>query len=119
MRSVFCLLFVLISVSLQAQQNTPADVEELKAEVLKLRTDVNQIQVNLSTSQNKFKRGIAVATLGYTVTIAGGLLLGQNENLGKALLVSGGATGITGTILMVDAFKYLGRKTDSKNNDKR
>ena len=100
------LLFPLVCVS----QTEAKDVEQLKQEILLLRTDVDKIQVNLSLAQNKFKRSILVATIGYTVTIAGGLMLGRkNDELGKALLVSGGVTGITGTILMVDAFKYLGR----------
>ncbi|MCE2734678.1 MAG: hypothetical protein LW821_15070 [Flammeovirgaceae bacterium] len=85
-------------------------LETLQQQILDLRTDVNNIQLNVGQSEKKFKRGIAVATIGYTVTIAGGLMLGRkNDELGKILLVGGGATGITGTILMVDAFKYLGR----------
>jgi len=91
-------------------QTEGKDVEQLKKEILLLQGDVEQIQVNLSQAQNKFKRGIIVATIGYSVTIAGGLMLGRkNDDLGKVLLVSGGITGITGTFLMADAFKYLGR----------
>jgi len=91
-------------------QTDSKDVEQLKKEILLLQGDVEQIQVNLSQAQNKFKRGIIVATIGYSVTIAGGLMLGRkNDDLGKVLLVSGGITGITGTFLMADAFKYLGR----------
>lgn len=90
-------------------------LDSLKLEILLLREDVNQIQLNLETSQARFKRGIAVATLGYSVTIAGGLMLGRkNDDLGKVLLVAGGATGITGTILMVDAFRFLSRKKKPK-----
>ncbi|MBL7876272.1 MAG: hypothetical protein JNL53_11450 [Cyclobacteriaceae bacterium] len=91
-------------------QTETKDVEQLKKEILLLQGDVAQIQVNLSQAQNKFKRGIIIATIGYSVTIAGGLMLGRkNDDLGKVLLVSGGITGITGTFLMADAFKYLGR----------
>ena len=54
--------------------------------------------------------GILVATLGYTLTITGGLMLGrENDKIGQALLVTGGATGTVGTVLMIDSFKYLGR----------
>jgi len=96
-------------------QSNIVDVEQLKKEVLLLQSDVENIQINLNQSQNKFKRGIALATLGYTVTIAGGLMLGRkNDDLGKGLLIAGGATGITGTIMMVDAFKYLGRAGKSR-----
>ncbi len=108
------LCFILPALSF-AQTDTK-DVEQLKNEILLLKGDIEQIQVNLSQSQNKFKRGIIVATLGYSVTIAGGLMLGRkNDDLGKVLLVSGGVTGITGTIMMADAFKYLGRAGQRKS----
>jgi hypothetical protein len=109
MRKIISLLIILISAQqLCAQETTrPLSIEE---QILALQTDVNDIKLNLNLSEKKFKRGIATATIGYTVTIAGGLMLGRkNDELGKVLLVTGGATGITGTILMVDAFKYLGR----------
>jgi RNase P/RNase MRP subunit p29 len=105
-----CFIFLLIIPFIGQTQSNTVDVEQLKREVLLLQSDVENIQINLNQSQNKFKRGIALATLGYTVTIAGGLMLGRkNDDLGKGLLIAGGATGITGTIMMVDAFKYLGR----------
>jgi len=104
------LLLVLIFPTFSYAQTETKDVEELKKEILLLRTDVENIQVNLSQSEKKFKRGIAVATVGYTMVIAGGLMLGRkNDDLGKGLLIAGGAAGITGTIKMVDAFKYMGR----------
>jgi hypothetical protein len=100
----------LIIPHLAVAQTEPAEIESLKQEILLLQADVDNIQINLTQSQNKFKTGILVATIGYTVTIAGGLMLGrENDDLGKVLLVSGGVTGITGTIMMADAFKYLGR----------
>ncbi len=100
------LLFCITQASAQ-QTNTQLSIEE---QILALQSDVSDIKLNLNLSEKKFKRGIATATIGYSVTIAGGLMLGRrNDELGKALLVAGGVTGITGTILMVDAFKYLGR----------
>jgi hypothetical protein len=108
MKYTFFLFFALCSYSLHAQQQ--ADVDSLKKEILQLKTEVRTIQLNLVQGEKKFKRGILVATIGYSVTIAGGLMLGRkNDDLGKVLLVSGGATGITGTVMMLDAFKYLGR----------
>jgi hypothetical protein len=110
MKTIILCCILVLPAAVFAQESPVTDVDALKKEILLLRADVNQIQLNLQTSQNKFRRGIAVATLGYTVTIAGGLMLGRkNDDLGKGLLIAGGATGITGTILMVDAFKYLGR----------
>jgi hypothetical protein len=112
----FCFIFLLVIPFIGQTQSNISDVDQLKKEVLQLKTEVENIQLNLSKSQSKFKRGIALATLGYTVTIAGGLMLGRkNDDLGKGLLIAGGATGITGTIMMVDAFKYLGRAGKSKS----
>lgn len=109
MRIVIVLCVLLFPKFLLAQESPAYD--SLKREILQLRTDVDQINLNLATSQKKFKTGIVVATIGYSVTIAGGLMLGRKyDDLGKVLLVSGGATGITGTFLMTDAFKYLNRK---------
>lgn len=115
MRFTITLLFALgFCTSLYGQTSSGTDtlrqVEQFKQQLLTLQTDVDNIQLNLGKSERHFKTGIAVATLGYTVTIAGGLMLGRKrDDLGKVLLVTGGVTGITGTILMVDAFKFLGR----------
>lgn len=94
-----------------AQESKPdVSLEELKKEILELQMDVNTVQFNLTKSHQKFKRGILAATIGYSVTITGGLMLGRkNDDLGQALLIAGGVTGVTGTVLMVDAFKYLER----------
>ncbi len=105
-----CLFSFTVLFGQQNPSTQQAELEQLKKEILILHQDVETIQVNLGKAENKFKRGIGMATLGYSVTIAGGLMLGRkNDDLGKALLVSGGVIGITGTVLMVDAFKYLGR----------
>jgi hypothetical protein len=105
------MLVVCLFGSVFAQEKRSANIDSLKQEILNLRADVDQIQLNLETSQKKFKKGIVVATIGYTVTIAGGLMLGRKyDDVGKVLLVSGGITGITGTFMMVDAYKFLSRK---------
>ncbi len=86
------------------------NIDSLKMEILNIRAEVENIHLNLEKSKSKFQRGIFVATLGYTITIAGGLMLGrENDDLGQVLLVTGGVTGITGTYMLVDAFKFLGR----------
>ena len=109
LKNTFCFVLLLFSISVYSQQ-TPVDVEELKKQVLSLQQNVDNIQLNLFTSEKKFKRGILVATIGYTLTITGGLMLGrQNDQLGQGLLIAGGVTGALGTVLMVDSFKYLGR----------
>lgn len=114
MRISLTILFFLFAVSAAFCQNAPGDsirsVDQFKAELLSLRADVDNVQVNLGKSEKRFKAGILVSTIGYSVTIAGGLMLGRKQDdLGKGLLIAGGVTGITGTFLMVDAFKYLGR----------
>jgi hypothetical protein len=115
-RNVFCSLLFFVSIAGYSQQ-APGDVEDLKRQVLSLQQDVDNIQLNLSISEKKFKRGILVATIGYTLTITGGLMLGrQNDQLGQGLLIAGGVTGALGTVLMVDSFKYLGRAGRKKRN---
>jgi hypothetical protein len=111
-RCVLLWVFLLGSnIYLFAQQVSPNLSEDsLRAQVLSLQADVTNIQINLGLSQKKFQKGMALATLGYTVTIAGGLMLGrENDQLGQGLLVAGGITGVTGTFMLVDSFKYLGR----------
>ena len=71
--------------------------------------DVTQIQLNLGKSHKQFKKGMVLATIGYSVTIAGGLMLGRkNDDLGKTLLYTGGAAGLGGTFILLDSFKFLG-----------
>lgn len=99
---------ILAGTTSQAQTLIPED--SLRQQVLRLQQDMDRVKVNLGQAQAKFQKGIALATIGYTVTIAGGLMLGRdNDKLGQGLLIAGGATGITGTFLLVDSFKYLGR----------
>jgi hypothetical protein len=115
LKNTFCALLILFSLNSYCQQS-PTDVEDLKKQVLLLQQDVDNIQLNLATSQKKFKRGILVATIGYTLTITGGLMLGrQNDQLGQGLLIAGGVTGAVGTVLLVDSFKYLGRAGRKRN----
>lgn len=102
------LLILTQSIIVKAQEK--GDINELKEEILSIKADVENITLNLEKSKSKFQRGIFVATLGYTVTIVGGLMLGrENDKLGQGLLITGGVTGGIGTYMLVDAFKYLGR----------
>ncbi|UII28278.1 hypothetical protein LVD15_07585 [Fulvivirga maritima] len=107
MKAILLLFFsALLFTNAKAQNN----YDSLKSQVLALQMDVENIHLNLEKSKSKFQKGILVATLGYTVTIAGGLMLGrENDDLGQGLLVAGGVTGVIGTYMLVDAFKFLGR----------
>lgn len=111
---------VLILGSTVSRGQTVIQEDSLRQQVLQLQQDVDRIELNLGQAQTKFQRGIALATIGYSVTIAGGLMLGRsNDKLGQGLLVAGGATGITGTFLLVDSFKYLGRASGNQKKKRR
>lgn len=69
--------------------------------------ELYEVQLNLHNSKKQLKTGIFIATIGYTVTIIGGQLLGSNPDAGKALLYVGGATGIVGTVVLVKGFNKI------------
>ncbi len=75
--------------------------------MIQMDQDLYQVQLNLHKAQNQLQTGILVATLGYTVTIVGGQLLGTNPELGETLLYVGGATGIVGTVILFKGFKKI------------
>lgn len=99
-------LLTLSQVGLAQQVTYPLD--SLSKELMRLDAKVNQIDLKLDKTRRSFRRGIFMATLGYSVTIAGGLMLGRdNDNLGRALLYTGGALGVGGTVLLVTSFNNL------------
>lgn len=90
--------------------------DSLKTEIINLNLRVDEVELNLQEAKQKFQSSILIATIGYTTTITGGLMLGRkNDQLGQTLLVAGGATGLIGTYKMVDAFKYLTGKRKRKS----
>ncbi|QSE97981.1 hypothetical protein [Fulvivirga lutea] len=114
-KKLIAVLAIIFSCAISETLAQSPNYDSLKQEILSIRTDVDHIVLNLETAKSKFQRGIFVATLGYSITIAGGLMLGrENDELGQALLVAGGATGGIGTYMLVDAFKYLGRVRNRK-----
>lgn len=102
-------LFLASTFNLRAQQQeySRQELDSLKRAVFHIHQDVEQLQFNLSSSKKTLKTGIFIATLGYTVTIIGGQLLGTNPELGEALLYTGGAIGIAGTIVLVKGFNKI------------
>ena len=103
------LIIPLISFNFHSSAQSVSRQDSLKYEIIRLKNQVNSIDLRLAESQKKFQKGILVASLGYATTIAGGLMLGRkNDDLGQVLLVTGGATGFIGTVMMVDAFRHLG-----------
>ena len=123
MRHSLLIPFIFSIVCVNNSLGQQADLDSLKREILALKTEMRNLELDMATGEKKFKRGILVATIGYSVTIAGGLMLGRKyDDVGKVLLVSGGTTGIIGTAMMLDSFKYLGnpyRRNQHKQNSKK
>ncbi len=114
MRSVllFLISILLTSFDLNAQD---FPIDTLKYQIQQLEVNQQHVQLNLGQAQKQFKKGIIVSTIGYSVVITGGLMLGgSNDELGTGLLIAGGAIGIGGTFILVDSFKYLGRASKRK-----
>ena len=113
------LFFLSAKTHLQAQQ-TNVFTDSIKNEILMMNKKVDEIQLNLGKSYNKSKWGIITATLGYSITIAGGQMLGGNNNdLGEAFLYLGGAVGIAGTAILVDSFNDIGRAAGIRKKKRR
>ena len=97
----------------KAQTSNLPSIDSLKRAIIELDQEIYEVKLNLHQSQKQLKTGILVATIGYTVTIIGGQLLGTEPDLGKTLLYVGGATGIGGTFLLVKGFKKISLRAPS------
>jgi len=109
---LFLCAFLLVAPFSATAQNTDARIayppDSLQQQVADLHLRLNHVQDNLGKASNKMKYGILVASIGYSVTIAGGQLLGgKNGELGEALLYTGGGIGLAGTVLLFDAFRFM------------
>ncbi len=105
---VFLIIAVVFSFSANAQVSEQKNIDSLRQEIFQMKSDIQSIQLNLNQAKKRFNAGIIVATLGYSVTIAGGLILGENADLGNTLLWTGGAIGVGGTFLLMQGFKFIG-----------
>jgi hypothetical protein len=101
-----CFVFLAFFSASAQSENLPS-IDSLKRAIIELEQDVYEVKLNLHKSQQQLKTGILVATIGYTVTIIGGQLLGTEPQLGKSLLYVGGVTGIAGTFILVKGFKKI------------
>lgn len=90
------------------------NLDSLKREILALQMDIDHVKINLNESKNTLKTGILIATIGYTVTIIGGQLLGTEPELGEALLYAGGAIGVGGTVILVRGFNQWDFRVDDR-----
>jgi hypothetical protein len=101
-----------------AQQQVSGNVDSLKREIMRLDANIDNIQLNLNQTQKRFKLGILTATIGYSIVIAGGQMLGRkNDDIGQALLYVGGGIGLGGTILLIDSYRYMRRASEPQLPD--
>ena len=106
----FLSFFMLFAQCTKAQQITvgPHLTDSLQQQIGAVDLRLDHVQHNLGKASQKMKYGILVASLGYSVTIAGGQMLGgKNNNLGEALLYTGGGIGLAGTFLLFDSFRFM------------
>ncbi|MCS5489139.1 hypothetical protein [Algoriphagus limi] len=103
-------LGLLVPPSFSQTQSQQSNLDSLRREIRALDQEIYEVQLNLDQSKNQLKKGIFIATIGYTVTIIGGQLLGSNPDVGKTLLYVGGATGIVGTVVLVKGFNKISLK---------
>ncbi len=114
---IHCLLVIALvlgsHLSTQAQERSSAKpgADSLRAEILRLRTDLDATRDNLRISHRKFRGGILVSGIGYSITILGGVLLGsqQYSDWGQPLVVAGGVIGFSGALLLLNSNKFIGR----------
>lgn len=105
----FFILFLFGSV-IQLQAQNAQQIDSLKKEILKLQVDLEGTKSNLRLSHQRFKRGIFTSAIGYSIVIAGGILLGT-DNLnewGQPLIFAGGIVGFTGAVMLYHSNKYIG-----------
>lgn len=107
---LFIFLEVFVLSSFAQTQSHQANLDSLRREIRNLDQELYEVQLNLHRSKNQLKKGIFIATIGYTITIIGGQLLGSNPEVGKTLLYVGGATGIVGTVVLVKGFNKISLK---------
>lgn len=114
-RRIFLMsVFFMITVASFAQSSTLFPSDTLNRTIIELQNEVYEVKLNLHNAQKNMKTGILVATIGYSVTILGGQLLGNNPEVGKTLPYVGGATGIVGTVFLVNGFKKISLGTPSR-----
>lgn len=101
------MFFLGVSWKAVGQVYLPEVQDTVQKSIVVLEKRVFEIENNLYQSQKQLKTGIFIATVGYTVTIIGGQLLGTRPALGETLLYVGGGIGIAGTIVLVKGFNKI------------
>ena len=114
MRTILIVALTIVALTAKSQ-----NLDSLKNQILQLEVKTNDINFRMEAADRQFKTGILVSTLGYSITIAGGLMLGRdNDDLGQVLLVTGGVTVALGTYILVDSFSVLSGKRKKKRRPK-
>ena len=95
----------------QTTESQSLNPDSLRSEILQLRTDLDVTRANLRTSHRKFRSGILVSGIGYTITIVGGVLLGSSKysDWGQPLVIAGGAVGFSGALLLLNSNRFIGQ----------
>ncbi len=115
MRYFFSLLCILgFSTSLFAQNNsssTSLNQDSLRAEIMQLRTELEETQTNLRISHNRFRTGILTSAIGYSIVILGGVLGGSEDygEWGQPLIFAGGVVGVAGAVFIFNSNTFIGR----------
>ncbi len=115
MRYIFFLLFTFGLSNPLFAQTSPATnsvhQDSLRAEIMRLHTELEETQANLRISHNRFRAGLLTSAVGYSIVILGGVL-GSSENYsdwGQPLIFSGGVVGVAGAVLIFNSNTYIGR----------
>ncbi len=86
--------------------------DSLKQEVLQLKQSIDNIDYNMQAHHRQFKTGTAFVGIGLLLSITGTLLQGGTKNTdytGNILTTAGAVGTLTGSIIMIDAHRWLGR----------
>ncbi|MFP4091802.1 MAG: hypothetical protein ACLFUB_11470 [Cyclobacteriaceae bacterium] len=117
MLKIYSTLFFCAAIFLSASPThaqTTAAADSLKREILKLQLDLQHTQTNLGQYSKGFKRGILTSVIGYSIVIAGGVMLGT-DNLnewGQPLILAGGMVGVTGAVFLYNSHRYIERAAE-------
>jgi len=115
MRCIFILLCTFgCSVTLSAQNSTLSaspNQDSLRAEIMQLRTELEDTRANLRISHNRFRTGILTSAIGYSIVILGGVLGGSEDyaEWGQPLIFAGGVVGVAGAVFIYNSNTYIGR----------
>ncbi len=117
MKKLILLILVCISMSLNIKAQTTPIYEEQNEKIKSLQIDISHIQQDLKNFNQQYRMGTQFLIAGYSLSTIGlGASFIPMFNLSDRPLVTvgfpiiGGLLCLTGTIIHIDAHKYLGGK---------